>query len=118
MTALVSIDPMTPENGCLEMAPRPAAELMGREGEPLSEEELADVRFEPIVTRPGDAVFFDSFVPHRSGPNTSDAPRRVLYATYNKAAEGDVRRQYYIDKRAGYPPDIEREAGKEYRYRV
>jgi hypothetical protein len=26
--------------------------------------------------------------------------------------------QYYADKRASYPPDIEREAGKEYRYRV
>ena len=28
------------------------------------------------------------------------------------------RLRYYADKRKSYPPDIEREAGKEYRYRV
>jgi hypothetical protein len=42
----------------------------------------------------------------------------VLYYTYNRASEGDCLRQYYADKRASYPPDIEREAGREYRYRV
>ena len=32
--------------------------------------------------------------------------------------EGDSLERYYRDKRAGYPPDIEREQGKTYRYRV
>ena len=67
---------------------------------------------------PGDAVFFDSFVPHRSGPNLSDEPRRVLYVTYNRLADGDHRAPYYADKRRSYPPDVEREPGKQYVYRV
>ena len=45
-------------------------------------------------------------------------PRRVLYVTYNEAVHGDHREQYYADKRKSYPPDIEREDGKEYAYRV
>ena len=74
--------------------------------------------FEPIIAAPGDAVFFDSFAPHRSGPNQTAERRRVLYITYGKASDGDQLEQYYADKFASYPPDIEREANREYRYRV
>jgi len=42
----------------------------------------------------------------------------VLYVTYNRLSEGDHRRQYYIDKRKSFPPDCEREPGKEYVFRV
>ena len=45
-------------------------------------------------------------------------PRRVLYATYSKASEGDQRERYYRDKRHNYPPDIEREPGRTYTYKV
>jgi hypothetical protein len=63
-------------------------------------------------------VFFDSFIPHRSAPNATAEARRVLYYTWNRASAGDHLAQYYADKRASYPPDIERDPGKEYRYRV
>ena len=116
ITALVSIDPSTIENGCLEMAAGYHDKgLIGEQWKPLDEDALA---YEPILTNPGDAVFFDSFAPHRSGPNLTDEKRRVLYVTYNAAAEGDHRRQYYDDKRLSYPPDIEREPDKEYVFRV
>jgi len=71
-----------------------------------------------VPTAPGDVLFFDSYVPHRSAPNDTNAPRRVLYATYAKTAEGDLRTRYYADKRAAYPPDCEREDGKKYEYKV
>ena len=74
--------------------------------------------FVQIPTAPGDVIFFDSFVPHGSYPNLSDARRRILYVTYNRAADGDHRDQYYADKRKNYPPDCEREPGKVYEYRV
>ena len=61
---------------------------------------------------------FDSYVPHRSAPNGTDAPRRVLYVTYNRASDGDHRLRYFSDKRRSYPPDCEREPGREYVYRV
>jgi len=119
ITSLVTIDRTTVENGCLEMARNfHRHDLIGDEWTPLTDENLAGVEFEKIEAEPGDAVFFDSFIPHQSAPNRTDAPRRVLYYTYNKASEGDHLAQYYADKRESYPPDIEREAGKEYHYRV
>ena len=42
----------------------------------------------------------------------------MLYVTYNPAAEGDHRERYFADKRASFPPDIEREPGKAYVFRV
>jgi len=119
ITALVTIDATTRDNGCLEMARSFGyQQLIGQEWTPLTDDQLANIDFIPIESKPGDAVFFDSFAPHQSGPNLTGEPRRVLYYTYNKASEGDHLAQYYADKRASYPPDIEREEGKEYAYRV
>ena len=119
ITALVAIDDATEANGCLELAAgHHTRGLIGPEWAPLSEENLRGVQFTPYPTAPGDTVFFDSFVPHRSGPNLSHEPRRVLYVTYNRLGEGDHRAQYYADKRKNYPPDVEREPGRQYVYRV
>jgi len=119
ITALLTIDRSSRANGCLEMAANFRGQrLIGAEWEPLTEEQLAGIDWLAVEAEPGDAVFFDSFVPHRSGPNRTASQRRVLYYTYNRASEGDHLRQYYADKRRSYPPDIEREAGKDYRYRV
>lgn len=116
ITALVSIDASTPENGCLEMAAgHHRSGLIGDKWKPLDEDAL---EYTPIPTAPGDAVFFDSYAPHRSKPNMTDKPRRVLYVTYNRASAGDHRRRYYTDKRKNYPPDCEREEGREYVFRV
>jgi len=119
ITALITIDRSTVANGCLEMAAgRHDRGLIGSEWKPLTDSELPDEAYVTIEAEPGDAVFFDSFAPHRSGPNRTHEARRVLYFTYNKLSAGDHLVQYYADKRASYPPDIEREAGREYRYRV
>jgi hypothetical protein len=48
----------------------------------------------------------------------TDTARRVLYATYNRAAEGDHRVRYFADKRKNFPPDIERDPNKTYVFRV
>jgi len=119
VTALVGIDAATVENGCLEVAAgHHTRGMFGDMWQPLADDQLVGVDFAPVLTEPGDAVFFDCFTPHRSAPNLSDAPRRVLYVTYNRAAAGDHRAQYYADKRANYPPDCERDTDKEYAYRV
>ena len=77
----------------------------GHDGKPLSGGELAGLEFVPCETAPGDAVFFDCFVPHRSGPNTTDRARRVLYLTYNAASSGDHYEAYFAAKRESFPPD-------------
>lgn len=119
ITALVSIDEATGENGCLELvAGHHTRGLVGKEWTPLTERDMQGMRFVPYPAEPGDAIFFDSFVPHRSGPNLTGEPRRVLYVTYNRLTEGDHRARYYADKRRNFPPDCEREPGKEYVYRV
>ncbi len=116
VTALVSIDAATLENGCLEMVPgRHLEGLIGEEWNPLDETGLGLV---PLPTEPGDVVFFDSYAPHASKPNFTSLPRRVLYLTYNLAADGDHRARYYADKHAAFPPDIERDGSKQYVFRV
>lgn len=116
ITALVTVDPCTLENGCLEMAARHHNRgLIGEKWKPLDENAL---EYLMLPTQPGDVVFFDSFAPHRSGPNLTSRSRRVLYVTYNKLSDGDHRRRYYNDKRKSYPPDCERDPGKQYVFRV
>ncbi|HEY2661996.1 MAG TPA: phytanoyl-CoA dioxygenase family protein [Caulobacteraceae bacterium] len=119
ITALVCIDPATLENGCLEMADAPRfAGLIGAEWTPLTPEEMASFELVSIPAEPGDVLFFDSYAPHASKPNRTDSARRILYLTYNAQADGDHRALYFAEKRANFPPDIEREPGKDYKFRV
>ncbi len=119
LTALVSIDPATVENGCLELAAgHNRRGLIGNLWEPLQGSQLDGLAFERFPTQPGDALFFDSYAPHRSAPNDTDERRRVLLVTYGRASEGDHREPYFAAKRKNFPPDIEREAGKAYAYKV
>lgn len=119
ITALICIDPVTPHNGPLEIsAGHHKRGLIGKEWEPLNDDNMKEMKFESILLSPGDMVFFDSFAPHGSGPNMTDQSRRVLYITYNKLSEGDHRKQYYADKRKSFPPDCERDPDKEYKFRV
>lgn len=119
VTALICIDPVTNDNGPLELsAGHHKKGLMGKEWEPLNDDNMEGMKFEPAMLEPGDMVFFDSFVPHGSGPNMTDQSRRVLYITYNKLSDGDNRKQYYTDKRKNFPPDCERDPEKKYKFRV
>lgn len=119
ITALICIDPVTPENGPLELsAGHHKRGLIGNKWEPLKESDLKGMKPEAFMLEPGDMVFFDSYVPHGSAPNKTNQSRRVLYITYNKLSEGDQRKQYYADKRKNFPPDCERDPNKEYKYRV
>ena len=119
ISVLVTIDESTEENGCLELAAgHHRRGLIGRKWQPLEGAELRGMEFVRYPMRPGDAAFFDCFVPHQSAPNLTDKPRRNLYLTFNRSSEGDWRDKYFEDKRKSYPPDNEREPGKDYTFRV
>jgi ectoine hydroxylase-related dioxygenase (phytanoyl-CoA dioxygenase family) len=119
ISTLVSIDEATPENGCLEIAPGEGKHRkLDREWRPFTPEEIKAMNFIQVPTKPGDVIFFDSFVAHGSYPNLSGERRRILYITYNRKSDGDHRAKYFADKRKNYPPDCEREPGKEYVFRV
>jgi hypothetical protein len=49
----------------------------------------------------GDAIFFDSFAPHRSYTNESDAVLPHIILTFNPAIHGDQRSVYYENKLVG-----------------
>lgn len=119
VTALVGIDRATTANGCLEMpGVSRVTGLIGEEWTPLGAAQLGEIALVPVPTEPGDVLFFDSYAPHASKPNFTDAQRRILYLTYNAADAGDHRRRYYDEKRASFPPDIDRAPGASYKFRV
>jgi 2-aminoethylphosphonate dioxygenase len=119
ITAMVSIDSTTAENGCLELcAGQHTRGLLGEEWKPLTDDDMRQLGGRAVPTRPGDAVFFDSYTPHASSPNLTAERRRVLYITYNRRSAGDHRVQYFADKRKSFPPDIERDPNRTYTFRV
>jgi len=116
ITMLVSIDVSTPQNGCLEMVHghHDQGLLPQNEGGEIAADTVASLSWVPLPTEPGDIVFFDSYVPHRSRPNRSKTSRRALYITYNRRREGSVRDQYFARKRGAFPPECERMEGVDY----
>lgn len=116
LTLAVPVDDMTDENGCLEMA-YDAAErrlLPQLPDGSLRRDVMTNLERTPLHARLGDVAVFDAWVPHRSGPNVSNGPRRCYYLTFNPAAAGDLRDAYYARKRELFPPECERVAGVDY----
>lgn len=118
ISVLVSIDEATLENGCLKMVSGHHDKGLFRSWEPLTDADMDGMDFVPVPTKPGDIVFFDCYAPHASEANMSDKIRRIYYATYNRLSAGDFMTRYYDDKHQSYPPDIDRQADKEYVFRV
>jgi 2-aminoethylphosphonate dioxygenase len=99
VSCMVAIDDATAANGCLEVVSDAHDRLWPTDDAGcLRDEVVAALAWEPVPLRAGDTLWFHSRTPHRSGPNTSPHPRRALYPTYNAAAEGDLRADYYRQK--------------------
>lgn len=95
--------------------------LMTPEWQPLTDDDppyLPVDEYLLVEADPGDAIFFDSYVPHGSPPNTSPRQRRNVYVTFNRRSAGDLRSRYYRDKWASYPPNSLAEARESGAYRV
>jgi hypothetical protein len=110
ITAMIALDETNEANGSLEViAGMHRQGVLGTMWAPLTDEDTNHTDYLAVHCQPGDAVFFDSYAPHRSQPNRTAMARRVLYVTYNKLSQGDSRERYYAEKRNNYPPDIERD---------
>lgn len=116
VTIMLSLDASTRENGCLEVGEgsEPRLRLPQAEDLTLDTEVENGLTWQPKSTEIGDIMIFDGFLPHRSGVNHTDFPRRAVYATYAKASEGDFRESYFRQKRAEFPPEQERIPGVQY----
>jgi ectoine hydroxylase-related dioxygenase (phytanoyl-CoA dioxygenase family) len=92
LAALVMLDDMTEENGCLRVVPgshtEPCSHYRGDEFVGKVADELAE-RFErqsvPITGQAGDVCFIDTWMVHGGGPNRSQSPRRLLICDYTAA---------------------------------
>jgi hypothetical protein len=116
LTVMVPVDAFTRDNGCLEMAReiRPTTFLPQNPDGTVRDDAAQDFDWVPVLAAPGDVIVFDSYVPHRSGPNRSGGPRRAYYVTYNRRSDGDRRAAYYARKREVFPQECERQPGVDY----
>lgn len=117
ITVMIAVDRATVENGCVEVVigghthgtlPHTAP------GGTIPEGIVRELVFSPVQLEPGDVLIFGSYIPHRSGPNLSSTSRRAFFLTFNPQSEGDRREAYYRAKREKFPPECEREPGRDY----
>ncbi|MEC8023169.1 MAG: phytanoyl-CoA dioxygenase family protein [Myxococcota bacterium] len=116
ITMMVAVDDATVDTGCMEFStPVPVGTTLRTAADGTVHPELeAQMQWNSLEVKAGDIVFFDSFIPHRSKANLGMKSRRALFLTYNREADGDVRSQYFADKRRYFPPECEREEGVDY----
>ena len=118
ITMMVAIDDSTIENGCLRLLhndTHAGITLPQEKDGSIKKDICQNFDWQLAECKAGDLLFFDSYLPHYSEANLSNRSRRALYITYNKAAEGGSKRdEYFADKRLKFPPDCEREPGKDY----
>ncbi len=98
VTAMLSVDPTTSENGAVEVFPGlhrsrlPAPPDDPLDADPssvdLSQGVLAD-------TEPGDVFLMHSLTPHRSAPNRSSRSRRIVSFVYTTEGHEDARERVF-----------------------
>jgi len=104
ITCLISVDAATAESGCLYFAQGRHQEgfIALDENGCIAPEAASQMEWTAVPTVPGDILLFGSYIPHKSEANRSNAPRRIIYLTYNPRAQGDWRERYYQDKRQAF----------------
>ena len=101
VSCMVAVDDATEANGCLEVVTGAHDRLWPTDASGcIRADVVAAMAWRPVPVRAGDALWFHSRTPHRSGPNRSSRPRRALYPTYNALSAGDLREEYYRQKAA------------------
>ena len=67
MSVLISVDEANKKNGCLEIvANKHKIGLLGNNKSAIPTKVCRKLKWKKIITKPGDAIFFDSYTPHRS----------------------------------------------------
>ena len=120
VSALISIDKSSNKNGCLEfdVSGNNHLSLKGKLFKKLKISKLKKPIFKKFLLGPGDIVFFNAYIPHRSSKNQSKSSRRQIYLTYNFKKHGNFRNSYFSEKRINFPPNSERDEKKIYKYKI
>ena len=89
VTVWIALDDTTEENGCVYLLPRDIDAEPGIDPHEWHDDSnvlngyFGDEEGEPMECSAGTVVAFSSITLHRSGPNTTDAPRRAYIAQYS-----------------------------------
>lgn len=100
ISVAVALDTADQSNGCTTLYPGARRAFLHRSdrlgGMPEEHRERIVREEEPVFfeAEPGDVAIFDCFVPHGTGPNTSDRSRRQLFLTYNDSRDGEWYQAY------------------------
>lgn len=115
ITCLISVDTATSESGCLYFAEgRHKEGFIALDDKGCVSPETAEtMTWTAVPTDPGDILLFGSYIPHKSPPNRSDEPRRIIYLTYNAKSQGDWRERYYADKREAFAQYREEDSNRD-----
>ena len=94
LTAILFIDDAVPENGAIECVAGSHAALLTDPDVIADPDESLLGPFRMIEARAGDLLLLHALTPHRSGPNQTDAPRRLVMFTYGVDPRPDLYRLY------------------------
>ena len=103
-SAYIAVDPATKENGCMQVIPR--SHQLGRVDHVLSgdqaganKERVAEIlKRMPLLhveMEPGDTLFFDCNLLHRSDQNRSENPRWGMICCYNAARNDPYKESHH-----------------------
>ena len=121
-SAFIAVDPATKENGCMQVLR--GSHLLGRVDHVLTGDQAgadmervreAEKRLElvHVVMDPGDVLFFDANLLHRSDQNKSENPRWSMICCYNAARNDPYKEAHHprYTPLAKVPDSAIREAG-------
>lgn len=106
VNVLVALDDCNEKNGTIEISNRfeknefdYLINFTKKNGTPeLNFNALKRCKFEKIILKKGDLVFFSNICPHKSDQNNSNYFRRTLYYTYLSKEFGFQYQKYFEDK--------------------
>lgn len=118
LTAAIAIDPANGDSGAVKLYPglhrehyvpeHPERATFSPGAGVMPRRHLGETKAVLAEMRPGDVLVFHPLAPHESGPNRTNAPRRVLMGSYCAARLAPERERFYAGYHAaarGEPPD-------------
>jgi len=120
ISVLISFEVSNLSNGCLQfdVSGNNSKKLLSKLMKPLKLKKLKKPKFKSFIMSPGDVVFFNGFIPHKSNANIGKKSRIQAYLTYNKFSDGSFRKKYLEDKAISFPPNELRDKNRKYLYQV
>lgn len=101
-------DNSTIENGCLEIVRNKNNIGVINNNGIIPQNIENKLKWEFVEANTCDLLIFDSYTPHRSGPNNSNNSRSIFYFTFNQCEEGNYYYENINYKRKYFPPPNER----------